>query len=137
MGYGAILGKEWFVSTWSTAQMPLSIAYKELFPVVLAASLLGHQWSAKRVEFHYDNTAMVEVLRSGTSKDSNMIVLLRHLSMLAALHSFAFTASHVAGSSNSVADALSRFDFQRFRRLVPQAAWYSKPLNQDNGQVVE
>ena len=119
IGYGAILGQEWFVGVWSSAQMPLSIAYKELFPVALAASLWGHQWSAKRVEFCSDNTAVVEVLRSGTSRDSNMMVLLRHLSMLAAR--LAFTARHVAGSSNVVADALSRFDFQRFRQLVPQA----------------
>ena len=73
------------------------------------------------MEFCSDNTAVVEVLRSGTSRDLNMMVLLRHLSMLAARHSFAFTARHVAGSSNVVADALSRFDFQRFRQLVPQA----------------
>ena len=47
IGYEAILGQEWFVGVWSAAHMPLSIAYKELFPVVLAASLWGHQWSAK------------------------------------------------------------------------------------------
>ena len=95
--------------------MSLSIEYKEL----LAASVWGHQWSAKQVEFCSDNTAVVEVLRSHTSRDSNVIVLLRHLSMLAAQHSFAFTAHHVTGSSNVVADALSQFDFQRFRQLVP------------------
>ena len=128
IGYGAILGLEWFVGVWSAAQMPLSIAYKELFPVVLAASLWGHQWSAKRVEFCSDNTAVVAVLRSGTSRDSNMMVLLRHLSMLAARHSFAFTACHVAGSSNVVADALSRFDFQRFRQLVPHASPTAIPV---------
>ena len=48
----------------------------------------GHQWSAKRVEFCSDNTAVVEVLRSGTSRDSNLMVLLRHLSLLATRHSF-------------------------------------------------
>lgn len=36
-----------------------------------------------------------------------VMVLLRYLSMYVALHSFAFTARHVAGSSNLVADALS------------------------------
>lgn len=40
-----------------------------------------------------------------------MMVLLRHLSLLAAHRSFAFTASHAAGRDNSIADALSRFDF--------------------------
>ena len=36
-----------------------------------------------------------------------LMVLLRYLSMYVARHSFAFTARHVAGSSNLVADALS------------------------------
>ena len=85
--------------------MPLSIAYKELFPVVLAASLCGHQWSAKQVEFCSDNTAVVEVLRSDTSRDSNLMVLLRHLSLLVARHSFAFTARHVPGKSNGIVEA--------------------------------
>ena len=43
--------------------MPLSIAYKELFLIVLAASLWGHQWSAKWVKFCSDNTAVVKVTR--------------------------------------------------------------------------
>ena len=100
----------------------LSIADKELFPIVLAASLWGHQWSAKRVEFRSDNTAVVEVLRSGTSRNSNLMVLLRHLALLAAQHSFAFTARHVPGKSNAIADAISCFEFQRFRQLAPYAS---------------
>ena len=55
--------------------------------------------------------AVVSILRSSTSKNPNMMVLLRHLSLLAAHRSFAFTASHAAGRDNSIADALSRFDF--------------------------
>ena len=49
IGYGAILGRDWFAGTWSSSQMLLSIAYKELFPMVIAASLWGHRWSSKRV----------------------------------------------------------------------------------------
>ena len=33
-----------FVGEWSSAQQPLLIAYKELFPVVVAAYLWGHVW---------------------------------------------------------------------------------------------
>ena len=47
-------------------------------------------------------------------KGPNKVVFLRHLSLLAACHSFAFMASHTAGRDNSIADALSCFDFQRF-----------------------
>ena len=87
-------------------------------PIVLAASLWGHQWSAKRVEFCSDNTAVVEVLRFGTSRDSNLMVLLRHLSLLAARHSSVFTARHIPGRSNAIADSISRFEFQWFHQLA-------------------
>lgn len=127
-GYGAIFDHEWFVGEWSAVQHPLSIAYKELFPVVIAASLWGHRWASKRVEFCSDNMAVVNVLRSGTTKDPNMMVLLRHLSLVAARHSFAFTASHTPGKDNSIADALSRFDFQRFHHLAPHAAPGATPI---------
>ena len=82
------------------------------FSVLLAGLPMGSSvWSAKRVEFCSDNTAVVEVLRSGTSRDSNLMVLLRHLSLLATRHSFLFTARHVPGKSNAIADAISRFEF--------------------------
>ena len=61
------------------------------------------------------------VLKSGTSWDQHLMVLLGHLSMLAIRHSFAFTASLVRGKANPVADAHSRFQFQWFRCLAPHA----------------
>ena len=71
---------------------------------------------------------MVTVLCTGTSKDPNMMALLRNLSLLAARHSFAFSASHTAGRVNSIADALSRFDFQRFRRIASNLATMATPI---------
>ena len=47
--------------------------------------------------------------------------LVRYLSLLAGRHSSSFTASPVKGTSNPIADFLSRFKFQRFRRLAPHA----------------
>jgi hypothetical protein len=47
---------------------------------------------------------------------------MRRLVVVAATNSFSFTAKHIPGSSNDIADALSRFQFQRFRSLAPGAA---------------
>ena len=47
--------------------------------------------------------------------------LVRYLSLLACRHSSSFTVSPVKGTSNPIADFLSRFKFQRFRRLAPHA----------------
>lgn len=90
--------------------------------MVVGAHLWGHLWFLKRFEFRSDNMAVVSVPCSHTSRYSNMMVLPRHLSLIAARRSFVFTACHTAGRDNSSADSLCRFDFQHFRRLAPEAA---------------
>jgi hypothetical protein len=45
----------------------------------------------------------------------------RKLVLTAAEQNFVFSASHVPGRLNLVGDALSRFKFQKFRKLVPDA----------------
>ena len=50
--------------------------------------------------------------------------LLRLLLSAAAQHSFTFAAVHLPGIHNSIADALSRFHWQEFRRLAPEALLY-------------
>ena len=120
LGYGAIFQCHWFSGSWLASQVPLSITYKELFPVVVAAHLWGPFWASRRAEFLCDNEAVVSILKSGTSRDPHLMALLRYLSLLAVRHSFSFTSS-VQGRNNSIADSLSRFQFQRFRHLAPRA----------------
>ena len=55
-------------------------------------------------------------------------MLLCHLSLLAARHSFAFTACHIPGKSNAIADAISRFQFQHFHDLSPYASPVATPV---------
>ena len=114
LGYGAIFQHQWFCGPWSASQLPLSIAYKELFPIVVAAYLWGPQWSLRRVEFLCDNELVVVVLSSGTSQDPKLMVLMHFLALLAVSHSFSFKASSVRVRANPLADALSCFQFQRF-----------------------
>ncbi|XP_068742958.1 uncharacterized protein [Montipora capricornis] len=52
VGFGAFCGREWFNGRWLACQSDLSIAYKELFPVVIAADLFGHRWCKKHVLCH-------------------------------------------------------------------------------------
>ena len=59
------------------------------------------------------------VLSSSTFQDSKLTVLLRFLALLAVGHSFSFKVSSVRVRANPVADALSCFQFQRFRHLAP------------------
>jgi len=98
-------------------QLPLSIAYKRLFLVVLAAHVWGPRWSCRRILFHVDNKAVVHILNSQTSKDPKIMHLLRSLLKVAACLTFTFAAVHVVGKTNGIADALSRFNLQGFCSL--------------------
>ena len=57
-----------------------------------------------------------------------MMVVLLSLSLSAACHSFAFSASYRAGRDNCIADALCPFDFHCFHHLEPHAAPVATPI---------
>ena len=121
LGFGAFFKGQWFSGTWALSQKSQSIAYKELFPVVIAGHVWGPQWCKRHVLFRSDNEAVVHMLNSRTSKIPCLMHLLRNLLFSAACHSFSFSAEHVPGVNNQLADALSRFHWQEFRQLAPDA----------------
>ena len=121
LGFGAFFKGQWFSGTWAVSQKSQSIAYKELFPVVIAGHVWGPQWCKRHVLFRSDNDAVVHMLNSRTSKIPCLMRLLRNLLFSAACHIFSFSAEHVPGVNNQLADALSRFHWQEFRQLAPDA----------------
>ena len=89
-GFGAYFQGFWFFGQWVAPQLSHSIAYKELFPVVVAARVCGSQWSQKHVLFHSDNEAVVHMLNSRTSRTPSLTRLLHSLLLSAARYSFFF-----------------------------------------------
>ena len=84
IGFGAYSRGQWFYGAWSTVQARQSIAYQELFPVVIAAHLWGSLWARKHVLFRSDNEAVVAILTTRTSKVPALMHLLRDLLLSAA-----------------------------------------------------
>ena len=121
LGFGAYFRQDWFSGAWAPCQSGQSIAYKELFPIVIAAYVWGPLWSRQHVLFRSDNEAVVNILVARTSKVAGLMFLVRKLLFAAARFCFTFTAQHVPGIHNQIADALSRFHWQEFRRLAPEA----------------
>ena len=128
LGYGAFFNQEWFNGLWSVRQRPLSIAYKELFPIVIAAHVWGHHWVKHHVVFRSDNQAVVAILNSRSSKVECIMHLVRSLLMAAARFNFSFSAVHVPGILNPIADALSRFRWLEFLKLAPWALPSPTPI---------
>ena len=120
-GCGAFSLPNWFHLQWSHNMQIFPIAVKELFPVVIAAAIYGNQWSGKLVQFKVDNIAVVQVIQATYSREPHLMHLIRILVFFAAHFNFWFSASHVAGTNNSLADSLSRNNTQLFLSQMPQA----------------
>jgi hypothetical protein len=138
IGYGGIFKEQWFQARWTTDLIlhegstsdigKLSIAFQELYPIVVAALIWGKEWARKRILFKCDNMATVQALCKGRSKSPAIMKLVRRLVLVATRYSFAYSACHVSGCKNRIADALSRFQNVTFRRLAPGADVYPQQI---------
>ena len=128
IGYGAFYQGQWFNGQWSNVQMPHSIQYKELYPIVMAALTWGHQWSTLKVRFHCDNQAIVACISSGSSRCPHIMHLLRNLSLITASYNFIVSACYIPGTYNAIADSLSRSQMVRFFNLAPHASPQPTPF---------
>ncbi len=88
---------------------------------VIAASLWGKNWTSRSILVHCDNEATVHCINKGRSHSLALMPLLRRLIWISACDQFIITAKHIPGSKNLIADSLSRFMFQIFRALAPEA----------------
>lgn len=126
IGHGGIFQDFWFCETWPS-DIPLltddkmSMAFQELYPIVVAAILWGHFWTNKRILFYCDNAATVSIICKGRSKVLSIMLLMRRLTWCALKGNFSIYAEHVPGKDNSIADSLSRLQMNRFRQLAPTA----------------
>ena len=121
IGYGAVFNSEWIQGSWTPDELKLSISYRELFAIVAAALTWGAEWSGKRIVFVTDNKPITQIWNTGTSPCPDIMSLIRPLYSHAARHGYTVSFKHIFGSSNPIADALSRFQMNKFFSLMPHA----------------
>lgn len=125
LGYGGILGNRWFQGQWETRHQlnapGISIAWQELFALVVACHLWGGEFANKRIVFYSDNESVVNIVNSKRSHIARAMDLVRHLTFVTLRYNFYPRAKHIEGKKNEIADSISRFKMDRFRRLAPHA----------------
>lgn len=107
-GFGACFRGSWLSQPWAPHQLTRSIQWKELFAIVVAAATWAPKLTCRRVRFNCDNLAVVQAWQNQSAKDRPLLALLRKLFFIAAQHNFTSSFAHVPGTSNAMADALSR-----------------------------
>ena len=121
-GCGAFYGDQWFQLAWpdeATAQQPITL--KELAPIVLALGIWGTSWRSQVVRCLCDNSAVVCILQSRTSRNNEVMHLLRCLHFYEAYYECKLVGEHIPGIHNDRADDLSRNHLFSFLQKTPQA----------------
>ena len=133
IGFGTYFKGHWANGLWpdSVQAAPLDITFKELFPIVLSLFLWGKEFANCKVLFHCDNQAVVTIVNKQSTRDKASMHLVRLLVEICLCHNIIFKAQHIPGLNNEIADSLSRFQFNRFRKLAPQADKEGTPVPED------
>ena len=107
-GCGEWSGSAWFQLQWDQPTSLKQIATKELIPIIIAAVVWGHTWTGNQVQSLCDNEAVVTVINSRSSREQDIMQLLRCLFFLESHFQFYLIARHLLGLANTLADDLSR-----------------------------
>ncbi|XP_033958129.1 uncharacterized protein [Pseudochaenichthys georgianus] len=124
VGFGGFFQGEWFAGPWppSFPNHASSSALHEIYPIAVACHVWGHLWLRKRISVLCDNQSVVWIINKGRSSCSDIMPFMRSITWSSLTHNFFISARHVPGHLNIVADSLSRFQFQTFRNLCPEAS---------------
>jgi hypothetical protein len=95
------------------------IVFKEAWAVLFAVRRWTSRLAGRHVTFYVDNSALAYALRSGSIRHRSTQAVVRELFVLALENRFTFRVEWLASGDNGLADALSRFDLERIRRIAP------------------
>ena len=116
LGYGAVFDSHWFFGKWPARWIGQNIIVLEMFPIVISLPF-GRRNFLINVLCFTNNLGLVEVITTKTTKDKNLLVLLRALVLQCLKYNILFKAIHIPGLLNVKADALSRLQVTKFKSL--------------------
>ncbi len=120
-GYGGHCGPYYFFGPWPAGFVDWDIHFQELAAVVIAFLLFSDRFTGQHIAIKCDNDAAVYVLNRGYSSAKGIDIgnhLLRQLHAAQTAAQFSYSAVHIPGVSNILADALSRDNVRAFLAMV-------------------
>ena len=120
-GYGGHCGPYFFFGPWPAGFVDWDIHFQELAAVVIAFLLFPDRFAGQHISIKCDNDAAVHVLNRGYSSAKGIDIgnhLLRQLHAAQTAVQFSYSAVHIPGVTNILADALSRNNVRLFWALV-------------------
>ena len=79
-----------------------NIAWREMLAIVQSLATWGNLLQGKKVLCHCDNSVVVSVIQKGSSKDKDLMELVRGIFYICVKYEFEFSAIHVPGIKNKI-----------------------------------
>ena len=121
LGLGAFFQGAWVSEPWPFSTVGINIALLELFAVFTAISCWSSALTNKHIIILTDNEAIVAIWASGSSRDKQIMALVRALFFLCTNLNLSIVFKHLPGVLNPYADHLSRLQVERFLSICPSA----------------
>ncbi|KAL1939199.1 hypothetical protein VTO73DRAFT_10240 [Trametes versicolor] len=118
-GAGGVLADMWFAVRIPRRYRQRDIKFKEFYAIIYAILCWGDRFRGRHILFHTDNTDVHAAISNLTIRSEPMMELLRQFLGLACRFDFTFESRWIPGITNSLADAASRFQYQRLFDLAP------------------
>ena len=119
LGFGAIFQNKWLGGAWASQCLRLNITLLELYPIFLALEIWGDQLANKCIQLNTDNMAVTFILNNFTSKDKQIMILVRLLVKNCIKNNILIRARHIRGVDNILPDMISRLQVSKARKLAP------------------
>ena len=125
-GFGAYCDNDWMAHSWSECETFFrkkdpSIDYLEMYAVTAAVITWIHRFANRRICLFCDNEGVVKIINRSGSRSKNCMVLMRLITLQEMKYNLRIRAKHIKSEKNSLADALSRGQMDRFWREAPES----------------
>ena len=156
--YGGFSGTHWFYDTFNKEELILiekssnnrfakknNTCFREGFCTTAAFSAFGPLYSGHVIVITVDNKGLYYALVKKYIKDENISHLLSQIYLLALKYRFRFVVSHEKREFNEMADALSKLEIDKFKRLAerdnitidPAPTLFQRPEGKFNDWILE
>jgi len=122
LGYGLFFNGLWACGTFPSRWLDRSIAFKEFFPVGVAMEIWGHKLKNKRIVLVTDNMSVLAIINKKSSRCPLIMKLVRQFVLTTLQYNISTKSTYIPSKQNNIADALSRFQMDRFHMHCPDAA---------------
>ena len=138
-GCAGVFKCQWFNLPWPDSWKSKNITFLKLYPIWVSLELWDHLFKNHQIRFRSDNAAVVYIINKKSSKDNDIMSLMRSIVVLTMKFNVNISAAHIPGSSNVIADLLSRFQVERARSIKSDLRDKPSPPNsliRDSAQLV-